>query len=391
VPEAKKILVVRQDSIGDLVLTSSFLRELRRSNPNAWITLVVDSPMSNLVELCPYVNEVLGADLPFCGATVNLGRVLEAFRFSRGRLRSGSFDLALLPRLDADLYHSTYLAYFSGATKRVGYSEHVLPRKSEANRRFDHLLTHALRDESPKHEVERNLDLLRHVGGTVPDTHLELWMSDEDRDAIHRALRFNGISSNDLIVAVGVGAAHRRRRWPLGRFVEIGRHLEKKYGARIVVVGGVEDRQLGLRVKETVAGAASFAGDFSLRQTGALLEQAQLTVANDSGPMHLAAAAGCSVLEISCHPKNGDPNHENSPRRFSPWTEERAVLQPESPTTPCRNGCEQNHAHCILQVTTEQAKAESESLLQSRLNRKGLDCGGEALGSRSRSILRATC
>jgi ADP-heptose:LPS heptosyltransferase len=373
VRDAKNILVIRQDSIGDLVLTSAFLRELRRSNPGAQITLVVDPKLLNLVELCPHVNHVLGAELPFCGATVNLGRVLEALRFSRKHLRARKFDLALLPRWDADLYHSVYLANFSGARQRVAYSEGVSVSKGEVNRGFDLMSTHAIHDRLPKHELERNLDLLRFAGGTVREKHLELWLSDDDRETTRRMLDLNGVSANDLIVALGVGAAHRRRRWPLARFVEVGRFLEAKYGARIVVVGGPEESECGQRVKAAIPGAFHFCGSLSLRQTGALLERVQLTVANDSGPMHLAAAAGSSVIEISCHPKNGDTNHENSPVRFGPWTREHLVLQPESSTEPCKDGCEQNHAHCILRVRTEDAKAGAEALLTSRL-------GGEQTG-----------
>jgi heptosyltransferase-2 len=366
VPDAKNILVIRQDRLGDLVLSSSFLRELRRSNPQAKITLVVDSKLRSLVELCPYVNQVLGVDLSFCGATVNLGRVLEALRFSRRHLRSRSYDLALIPRWDADLYHSSYLGIFSGAKRRVGYAEDVLAAKSKLNCGFDSLLTDAIRDSAPKHEVERNLDLLRRAGGTVRDSQLELWLAEDDREAIRRMLRLNGVSVNEPVVALGVGAAIRRRRWPLARFIEVGRFLEMKYGARIVVVGGTDDSQFGQRVVAAIPAAIQFCGNLSLRQTGALLERAQLTIANDSGPMHLAAAAGGAVVEISCHPKNTDVNHENSPARFGPWTREHVVLQPESPTAPCRDGCEQNHAHCILGVRTEQVEAAAESLLTSR-------------------------
>lgn len=365
--DAKNILVIRQDRLGDLVLSSSFLRELRRSNPQAHITLVVDSNLQNLVELCPHVNEVLGADLPFCGATVNPGRVLEAFRFSWRHLRTRPFDLALIPRWDVDLYHSAYLGIFSGAKRRVAYSEDVLASKSESNCGFDSLLTDAIHDAAPKHEVERNLELLRRVGGTVRDSHLELWLSEDDREAIRRILRLHGVSANEAMVALGVGAAIRRRRWPLARFIEVGRFLEAKYGARIVVVGGSEDSQFGRRVASAIPSAISFCGNLSLRQTGALLERVQLTVANDSGPMHLAAAAGSAVVEISCHPKNADANHENSPMRFGPWTRARVLLQPEAPTEPCRHGCEQSHAHCILGVSAEEAKAAAESLLVSRI------------------------
>jgi ADP-heptose:LPS heptosyltransferase len=376
-PDAKNILVIRQDSIGDLVLMSAFLRELRQSNPGAKITLVVDPKLVNLVELCPYVNQVLSVNLAFCGITVNLGRVLEALRFSCRNLRARRFDLALIPRWDADLYHSSYLAVFSGAKRRVAYSEDVLPSKSEVNRGFDLLLTQAIQDRAPKHEVERNLDLLRVAGGSIKNSRLELWLSDEDRQTVRRMLELNGVSDRDLIVAMGVGAAHRRRRWPLARFIEIGRFLAAEYGARIVVIGGPEDGEFGTHFKDAVPGAVQFCGSLTLRQTGALLERGQLTIANDSGPMHLAAAAGSAVIEISCHPRRGDASHENSPARFKPWTVDSVVLQPEEPTEPCKDACGQNHAHCILGVKVKEVKAAAEFLLTSRIQGKQT---GQSLG-----------
>ncbi len=363
---AKNILVIRQDRLGDLVLSAPFLRELRRSNPEAHITFVVDSKLLNLVELCPHVNQVLGVDLSYCGATVNLGRVLDALRFSRRHLRGRRFDLAVIPRWDADLYHSSYLGIFSGASRRVTYSEDVLSSKSKLNRGFDLLATDVAHDAAPKHEVERNLDLLWFAGGTVRDPGLELWLSEGDRETIRRTLELNGVSGGELVIALGVGAAHRRRRWPLARFVEVGRFLEAKYGGRIAIVGGLEDKAFGERAASAIPNAINFCGSLTLRETGALLERAQLTVANDSGPMHVAAAAGSAVVEISCHPRNADANHENSPVRFGPWTRACVVLGPEAPTEPCRRGCEQNHAHCILGVSAEEAKAAAESLLFSR-------------------------
>ena len=382
--DAKSILVIRQDSIGDLVLMSAFLRELRQSNLAAQITLVVSPKLFNLVELCPYVNRVLSVDLPFCGATVNLGRVLEALRFARRDLRPGQFDLALIPRWDADLYHSTYLAVFSGAKRRVAYSENVLVSKSEANRTFDLLVTDAIQDLAPKHEVERNLDMLRFIGGVIRSSRLELWLSDEDRQSVRRMLEPNGVAENDLILALSIGAAHRRRRWPLARFVEVGRFFNAKYDARVVVVGGQEDSQFAQRVEGAIPGAIDFCGSLSLRQTAALLERVQLTVANDSGPMHLAAAAGSAVVEISCHPKNGDANHENSPVRFKPWTVERVVLQPDAPTGPCRDGCGQNHAHCILSVGANDVKRAAEFLLASRIGGKQ---SGQLMNQADRTVL----
>jgi ADP-heptose:LPS heptosyltransferase len=370
VREAKNILVVRQDNLGDLILMSPFLRELRRSNPGAWITLVVDSRFLNLVELCPYVNEVLGADFPYCGRALIPTLVIRALRFSKAQLWQRRFDLALLPRWDADLHHSSFIAYFSRASHRVGYSEKVHPLKQQVNRGFDSLLTRPVDERVLKHEVQRNLDFLRDAGGAVTDESLELWLSDEDRSTVRTALDSRGLRSGDLLVGLVPGGIFLRRLWPIDRFVELGRLLEREFGARIVIVGGSEDREIALRLQDAIAGTTNFAGELTLRQSGALLEQMQLVIANDTGPMHLAAAAGACVVEISCHPGSGDPNHANSPVRFRPWAEETVVVQPAQPMEPCGSGCEQYEAHCILGVFTEAVAEAAVSLLKSRLSKK---------------------
>src|SRR5262249_35738027 len=158
-----------------------------------------------------------------------------------------------------------------------------------------------------KHEAERNLDFLSQVGGdTSVRDHLELWLSDEDREVARAALVSRGVGRNDLLVSIAPGAGQPKRLWPPNRFIKLGRFLQRECQARVLIVGGPEDRERALELEESLGTAAvNFAGEMTLRQTGALLENSQLIVANDSGPMHLAAAAGIAVVEISCHPISG--------------------------------------------------------------------------------------
>jgi ADP-heptose:LPS heptosyltransferase len=372
VRDARSILVLRPDAIGDLILTSPFLRELRRSNPGAWITLAVDPRFRDLVELCPHVNEVLGLDLSFCGRTVALGMVQRSLSMSKRHLWPRRFDVALAPRWDVDLYHSAYAALFSGAAIRVGYSENVTELKREVNGGFDSLFTRTLDDRACKHEVEHNLDLLRAAGGTVENDRVELWLSEQDREIAGRALSSRGFASGDLLIALALGARDAKRVWPLSHFIELARTLQREQGARFVAVGGPEDRDRGSRlVRDLGADATSLAGELTLRQTAALFESTRLAITNDSGPMHLAAAAGAAVLEISCHPSTGDPCHRNSPARFHPWAKEYAVLRPSQPSEPCTSGCESAEAHCILGVSVEMAHEAAKGLLA--------NCGREKL------------
>lgn len=361
---ARSILVVRSDGIGDLVLMSPFLRELRRSNLSAWITLVVDEKFRNIVELCPHVNEVLGFDLNYRGRTVVPALVFRAWRLSRRHIRRRRFDLALVPRWDVDLYHSAYLAYFSGASCILAYSENVHPGKQLSNRDFDSLLTRAIDDRTRKHELERNLDFLREAGGTAGDDRLEVWLSEEDRETARRALSSRGVGANELLIGINPGAGHPKRLWPPERFVELGNLLKREFGARFIIVGGPEDRVRGLALQNELGNAAiNFAGNFTLRQTTALLERIRLVITNDSGPMHLGAAAGPDVIEISCHPKGGDALHANSPARFGPWCKGCVVLQPDRSLEPCTQFCAWHEAHCILGVSVEMVFACAISLL----------------------------
>ena len=117
------ILIVRLDEIGDVVMTSAFLRELRNAAPQARITLLVKPKVLNFVERCPYVDEVLSFTCD--DLTSDLNRHVKAIRFSMSNLWAKDLSLAIIPRWDTDISHATFLAYFSGARWRIGYSETV--------------------------------------------------------------------------------------------------------------------------------------------------------------------------------------------------------------------------------------------------------------------------
>jgi heptosyltransferase-2 len=357
---ARAILVVRLDEIGDVILTTPFLRELRRNAPNAWITLVVKPLTANLVEHCPYVNEVLTFDLshpsrPQAQAGT-LRRHMRALRLAAGRFWKRRFDMAIIPRWGVDYYHATFLAYFSGARRRVGYSERVSSRKREINAGFDQMLTDALIDPSAKHEVEHNLEVIRFLGGDATDDRLELWLDSRDRSLAREVFTQYEIAPDDGVIALAPGAGAPRKCWPVERFVELGRLLLRGYGLPLVVVGGAQDAPLGERL-ETELGPSrvlNLAGRTTLRQTAALLERCRVIIGNDSAPVHLAAAVRTSVVEISWYPATAPTEHNDSLARFRPWGVPQAVLQPEKARTPCKGACESSEPHCILAVRPEQ-------------------------------------
>lgn len=360
----QRILVLRLDAIGDVILTTPFLRELRRNFHNAYISLVVNHRAYDLVKLCPYVSEVIACrDLGVINKADPLRNYLLTIWFAFEYLRGRRFELVLIPRWDIDWYNATLLAYLSGAKIRVGYSEKVYPGKALQNKGFDSFLTHPIDIRELKHEVERNLDVLRFLGLKVLDDSLELWTSEEDEDFAESFLVKSGIK-REFLIAVAPGASWLRKRWPIERFLEVCRWILKHCNAKFLVLGGKGEEELGIFLEENLKGnVINLVSKITLRQAVALLKRTKLFIGNDSSPMHMAAACGVPIVAIFCHPKGGNPNAPNSPFRFGPWKAKNIVLQPEEPTPPCVDECRENKAHCILGVRVDQVISAVSSLL----------------------------
>jgi ADP-heptose:LPS heptosyltransferase len=362
--EVQRVLVIRLDEIGDVVLTTPLLRELRRNLPRAWITLVVKKTVYNLVANCPYVNEVLTFDWQAPLWRLYYTHLWRAWRLARRHLRPRRFDLALVPRWGyGDYYFAKPLAYLSGARGRIGFSEQCSnPDLLESA--GDRLLTQALHHREPRHEVRRSLDLLEYLGGTVQDDSLDLWLTSQEREEARQRLTRQGLGPGDLLISLGPGASRIERQWPLSQFAELGSWIIRTYGARLLVVSGPGDEPLGQTLAQTLGdGVINLAGKTTLRQTTALISQSQLYVGNDSGPMHLAAAVGVPVVEISSFPGPGQPLHPRSPARFGPWGVPHRILQPAGPVPPCTKVCLATEPHCILGVTVALAQEAAAELL----------------------------
>ncbi|HEY6802564.1 MAG TPA: glycosyltransferase family 9 protein [Pyrinomonadaceae bacterium] len=363
----ERVLVVRLDEIGDVVLTTPFLRELRANLPNASITLLVKPDIRNLVELCPYVSEVITYQPPASKYWRSIQATSLAKRLARSHFLARQFDIAIVPRWDADSYYASMVTYLSGASTRVTYSEHVAQEKRRSNVGLDRLFTHVLNLAEQKHEVERNLDLIHFLRGEVADDRLEIWIGDEDEAFAEQFLRDHGVGPRDSIVTMAIGARYPRRVWPLARYVELGSWFKRNCDGFIVIIGNEDERHLGDEMSRVLGKRVlNSAGKTTLRQATALLKRSSLFVGNDTGPMHLAAAVNCPVIEISCHPEGGSTGHPNSPTRFGPWGVPHAILQPRTSLDSCFNACDSDKAHCITGVPVSRVAEVFSKLFNNR-------------------------
>ena len=328
------LLVVRLDqTLGDSAMNSPLLRELRLAHPEAEISLVVHPRIYEMVKFCPYVDHIHCYDWGKSLAHSVAKRHWLAMKFCREQLGGRHFDIAIVPRFDED-HHAAFVALFSGATRRIAYTAQVTERKSVLNAGFDLLYTELLSGADVKHEVERNLEFIRHLGSTPVSTELEFWCGKEERAfADHVLSTLQPTVSPPMLVGLGLSGGHSAlKRWPTRHYIELAHQIVDANPSRKVcflLVGGKEDLPLGEQFVQAHPDTINLIGRTTILQMGALLSRADYFIGNDSGAMHVAAAAGSKVVGIfgsSCH------------HRFSPWGSRARAISLELDCGPCKTG-----------------------------------------------------
>jgi len=146
---------------------------------------------------------------------------------------------------------------------------------------------------------------------------------------------------------------------------EVARRLTDE-GATAVLVGGPDVRPLVDAVgPDAFAGAVDLVGRTSIGELGAVLARCDLLVGNDSGPIHLASAAGTAVVEVSMHPMDGEAWIVNSPDRYHPWRVPSVVHRPPRAVGDCSGSktCRGPEAHCILEIGVSEVVEAARRLL----------------------------
>ena len=362
-----KILIIRLDEIGDVVMTSPLLRELRRKYPKANITLVVKPQLYNVVEFCPYVDEILvyKRDSKDAKKLDFFLQIYKTFVFSKKYLRKDIYDLAIVPRWDIDGYFASYLAYFSGAKRRIAYSENVNELKKIANQGYDGFFTEVIDDRTLKHEVERNLYFIEYLNGSVQNTNLEVWIDENDKKWVEEFLKNEKLDTTKILIAVFPSAGYRSKEWDVNKFVELINLLNGREKIKFVLLGDKKNTEkIGdIITKQCHDNIINYIGKTTIRQTIALLRRTDFYLGGDTGPMHLSVACGLKGVAIFSHAKDGDVN-AISPERFGPWQNDMVVLRPERSLEGCSIECQKAYAHCINQITVDEVYKAFENILK---------------------------
>jgi ADP-heptose:LPS heptosyltransferase len=283
----QRILVIEPWNIGDVVLATPILADLRARFPQASISILAKSYARELLEGSDLVDEVIVCDLPWT-APKNKYRfsvaLLRQMRELVRSLRQRRFDVTFDARMDI---RANLLASLIGARHRIGYDVGG----------GGWLLTESLpssRDET--HKIEDWLDLLKLLGregerAQGKRTTPRLYVSPAERSAAATTLR-PGRTDPSPTIGYHPGGSHLGKRWPRERFERLMQELLRAIGGYHVVFLGTDDSA----TNNWPEGVTMLRP--SLRELMALIAQCDVFVCNDSGPMHIADALGVPLVAI---------------------------------------------------------------------------------------------
>lgn len=357
--EQQNILVIRLDAIGDNVLNSGFLRELRRNYPSAHITLIVNTTVYNIVELCPYVNEVLKFA---CNPNLILW-LNEAIKICREKLWHRHFDICFIPRWDIGVSNENLLGFISGANQRISYGSQVHPGKAKIIL-HDILLTNKiLNPPEIIHETARNLYILKALGLTVQDTKNELWYSHEDilnaNKLLNDAIPDGGAERHLISICNGASAGGKSKIYPPELFAQALKLIADKSDCSFVYFGSKEFFSFGEFLQHSLGNRLiNLAGKTTLREMCAVMSKTSIYIGGDTGTMHIAAALKLPIIMIFKDAKDCPKDYRSTALRFTPWQTPTIIVQPEHALKPCCDKvpvaeCFANEPHCITQITPQ--------------------------------------
>lgn len=350
--DAKNVLCVRLDSMGDVLLTTPAIRAVKESRPERRVTLLTSPAGAEVAALVPEIDGVVCYQAPWMKAARRRIDV-AADRVLLDSLRSKRFDAAVI----FTCYSQSPLP-----AALLCYLAEIPLRAAHCRENPYHLLTEWLPEHEPqtlvRHEVRRQLDLAAALGCRPSSERISLAVPRRSDGEVLELLQACGVDRDRPCVAIHPGASAPSRRYPPELFVQVADGLTEA-GLQVVFTGTASEAALveGIR-GEMRSSSHSLVGQLDLGRLAALFARAAIVISNNSGPVHVAAAAGAPVVDLYALT---NPQH-------APWQTPHRVLFSDVSCKYCyKSVCPAGHHECLRRVAPQTVLAAVWELLNASL------------------------
>ncbi len=274
--QVRRILIIQPRGIGDIILTTVAIGNLMAEFPGAEIDYLIQEPLNRAFLKQPKIHEVL---------TYSLKQPLSGVKLV-GEVRKRRYDLVI------DYFsnpRTAIITFLSGARYRAG--------RPHLGRKYAYNLPVRTVAGGPVHQADRNLDLLRAIGIRHDRTDL-LFGVGKDDEAFAEKFWTGTFGADEFVAGVLPCGSWPSKKCDPDKFAEIADAIAKKFGARILLIWGPEEKEEVRRIQNLMKTIPVIAPSTSVCEMAALVGRCRLVIANDSGPMHIAVAVGTPVLAL---------------------------------------------------------------------------------------------
>jgi len=325
-------LVVSTTGIGDTLMGTPALRALRESFPQSQIHLLVNSQRKDLVAGNPHVDRILEyRNNPLFRALLFF-RALPIY-----------YDTVLVFHANEDIWNILRLIRYGVCYNRQNY------RQKE--RRVFPI------DSLPEHSVQKRMALVEKVGGNhSTDYRYEYSIPPRDVNWASQQLAKEGISPQDRIVGMQLGAADSFKCWAVESFAEVALYLKAKHRAKIYLNASAGEINLVNKFLSLFGSDGVFREPRkSLSQSAALIQRCSLFITADTGPMHMAVALGVPLVGLFCPTEVGVTGPLHHPPAM--------IIKKTVPCNPCLvRDCQDNF--CMRQISVKEVCEAADRMLE---------------------------
>lgn len=355
IEDIRNILFIKLAAIGDAILLIPTIRKINSSFPNAKITFMCSDINLSVIEKIPYVNRIIN-----CRVYDFLKNPVNFYRFIR-ELRKTKYEVVI----DGGQWEriNSIITMFARRDYSIGF---------RTKGQWKHVVNDAVVDHSrTKHEVENFMDLLVPLG-IVPisgeydfdELQLEFFLKPEHREFRDRFWEENSLTGRTIIcLHPGCGENGKPREWALQNYIDLGIRLhDYDKDIRILITGTNFERYLCDPLYDAISDfSINTAGKFTLEQTAALVERANLMVCSNTGILHVSSCVGTRTIGL-----HGPTN----PAKWGAYNKKAITIQSHKYCSPCLYlghdyGC--NKPTCMKEITSDEVYMAIRKVLKPEL------------------------
>jgi lipopolysaccharide heptosyltransferase II len=345
--QARKILCIRLDYLGDVLMCTPAIRAVKQSVPGSAVTLLSSKSGNAAVPYIPEIDSVIDYAAPWMKSSAPHGANID-IDFIQS-LRAYAFDAAIIfTSYSQSALPAAQMCYLAGIPLRLAHC-----RENPYQ-----LLTDWVPEKEPekilRHEVRRQLDLVQTVGYQTSEEKLSFSVRESDVNWMQDRLHTFGINEKRPWILMHPGATAASRRYPVSHWKKVLCELADKLGYAVVLTGDASEVAMIEEIRAAGNSMAhSLAGELDLGKLGAAISLASIVISNNTGPAHMASAIGTPLVDLYALT---NPQH-------TPWQVKNRVLFHDVPCRFCyKSICPQQHHDCLTKVEPAQVVEAAQSL-----------------------------